>query len=159
MKKCSRINDIMFLIIGTGTEYGTLEKYVRAHPGNVKLMKYIPKEEYDTLVGACDVGMIFLDFRFTIPNFPSRLLSYMQAKIPVLAATDVNTDLRQVIADGGFGWWCESSDAEEFKAVIETILRSALIPVGLKSYEYLKNNYSTYDSAQIIEKHSTINEI
>ena len=28
--------------------------------------------------------MIFLDSRFTIPNFPSRLLSYLQAGLPVI---------------------------------------------------------------------------
>ena len=51
-------------------------------------MKYLPKAEYDRVTGACDVGMIFLDHRFSIPNFPSRLLGYMQAKLPVLAVTD-----------------------------------------------------------------------
>ena len=160
IKACKDIEDAFFLIIGNGTEYGLLEQYVKeTKQANLKLMTALPKEEFDNMVGACDVGLIFLDHRFTIPNFPSRLLNYMAAKLPVLACTDPNTDIGRVIVEGGFGWWCESSDAEEFKAVIETILRSALIPVGLKSYEYLKNNYSTYDSAQIIEKHSTINEI
>ena len=60
-------------------------------------MKYLPKDEYDAMIGACDVGLIFLDYRFTIPNFPSRLLAYMQAKIPVLASTDPNTDVGSVI--------------------------------------------------------------
>ena len=41
--------------------------------------------------------MIFLDHRFSIPNFPSRLLSYMQARVPVLAVTDPNTDIGDVI--------------------------------------------------------------
>lgn len=151
LKKCSRIDDIMFLIIGTGTEYGTLEKYVRAHPGNVKLMKYIPKEEYDTLVGACDVGMIFLDFRFTIPNFPSRLLSYMQAKIPVLAATDVNTDLRQVIADGGFGWWCESRSASDFYKTVKKVLAEGTEGMAEKEWAYLCDHYSSAISYGIIK--------
>ena len=141
----------MFLIIGTGTEYGTLEKYVRAHPGNVKLMKYIPKEEYDTLVGACDVGMIFLDFRFTIPNFPSRLLSYMQAKIPVLAATDVNTDLRQVIADGGFGWWCESRSASDFYKTVKKVLAEGTEGMAEKEWAYLCDHYSSAISYGIIK--------
>ena len=35
------------------------------------------KEEYMKVMAACDVGLIFLDHRFTIPNFPSRLLSYI----------------------------------------------------------------------------------
>jgi len=37
--------------------------------------------------------MIFLDYRFQIPNFPSRLLSYMAAGMPVIVATDPNTDM------------------------------------------------------------------
>ena len=89
--------DVFFLIVGDGTEFAKIEAYVNEDkPSNVKLMKRLPKEDYDKMVGACDVGMIFLDHRFTIPNFPSRLLSYMQAKIPVLACTDVNTDIGKI---------------------------------------------------------------
>ena len=44
------------------------------------------KEDYELMISACDVGLIFLDHRFTIPNFPSRLLAYMQAGLPVLQA-------------------------------------------------------------------------
>ena len=50
---------------------------------NAKLYPYLPKEEYDELVPACDVGLILLDPRFTIPNFPSRLLTYMEFSMPV----------------------------------------------------------------------------
>lgn len=111
-----RYTESLFLVVGNGTEYGLLEDYAtKAKQANFKLMKNLPKDDYDTLVGACDVGMIFLDHRcFTIPNFPSRLLSYMQAKLPVLAVTDSNTDIGKVIVDGGFGWWCESNDEESF---------------------------------------------
>ena len=106
------------MIVGDGTEYGVLERYVEwDKPVNVKLMKSLPKEDYDTMVGACDVGLIFLDHRFTIPNFPSHLLPYMQAKLPVLAVTDPNTDIGKVITVGGFGWWVESNDAELFSVM------------------------------------------
>lgn len=93
--------DVFFLIIGSGTEYKKLEDDIEHNrPSNVKLLSYLPKEDFDNLVGACDVGMIFLDHRFTIPNFPSRLLAYMQARIPVLAVTDVHTDVGKVITEG-----------------------------------------------------------
>lgn len=113
---------VYFLIVGDGTEYGKIEAYVKTNkPSNVKLMKRLPKEDYDKMVVACDVGMIFLDHRFTIPNFPSRLLSYMQAKIPVLAVTDPNTDIGKVIVEGGFGWWCESKNSQDFADLVENI--------------------------------------
>ncbi len=116
---CLRANEnnseAYFLIVGDGTEYGKLEAYVNeSKPQNVRLMKKLPKEDYDKMVASCDVGMIFLDHRFTIPNFPSRLLSYMQAGIPTLACTDPNSDVGKVIEGDGFGWWCESNDVDAF---------------------------------------------
>ena len=86
LRQCEALEDVFFLIVGNGTEYRVLEEYAQTTgQKNLKLMQRLPKEDYDNLVGACDVGLIFLDYRFTIPNFPSRLLSYMQAKLPVLA--------------------------------------------------------------------------
>ena len=129
--------------MGDGTEYPVLERYsLTGDQDNFKLMQRLPKEDYDTLVGACDVGMLFLDHRFTIPNFPSRLLSYMQAKLPVLACTDPNTDVGKVIVDGGFGWWCESNRIEAFQETITSVLQSDLKQMGETSMWYLCQNYS-----------------
>lgn len=147
--------DIFFLIVGDGTEYGKIEDYIsNDKPSNVKLMKRLPKEDYDKMVGACDVGMIFLDYRFTIPNFPSRLLSYMQAKIPVLAVTDSNTDIGKIIVEGGFGWWCESNDIKDFIRIMEIISceRYNQSLIKYKEYSYLKEKYSTDISYKIICK-------
>ena len=145
--------DVYFLIVGDGTEYEKIETYVKsAKQKNLKLMKRLPKEDYDVMVGACDVGMIFLDYRFTIPNFPSRLLSYMQAKIPVLAVTDSNTDIGKVIVDGGFGWWCESDEVESFSKLIQIISKSSHKKLGIQGYKYLVNNYSAEISYKTIIK-------
>lgn len=142
-----------FLIVGDGTEYGKIEQFVKTEkPVNVKLMKRLPKEDYDKMVGACDVGMIFLDHRFTIPNFPSRLLSYMQAKIPVLAVTDSNTDVGKVIVNGGFGWWCESNDISNFEQIVKKITLLDEMLIKEKEYIYLQQNYSAEMSYEIIRK-------
>ena len=131
-----------FLIVGDGTEYGKLEAYVEnERPAHVKLMQRLPKEDYDAMVGSCDVGMIFLDHRFTIPNFPSRLLSYMQAKLPVLAVTDPNTDIGKVIVGGGFGWWCESNDISSFLSKTNKMLSLDFKEFGRKGFTVLKAKY------------------
>ena len=136
-----------FLIVGDGTEYGKLERFItEEQPANVRLMKRIPKEDYDKLVAGCDVGMIFLDHRFTIPNFPSRLLGYLQAGLPVLAATDPNTDIGKVITEGGFGWWCESNSTLDFGKTIEAAISSDLVQLGEAGYTYLADNYQAKDT-------------
>lgn len=141
--RAEKENDkVFFLIVGDGTEYGLLENFVNAEkPQNMRLMQRLPKEDYDDLVAACDVGMIFLDHRFTIPNFPSRLLSYMQAGLPVLACTDPNTDIGTVITKGGFGWWCESNDVGALKKIILQYLNGTRV-IDVNSFEkfYFKYN-------------------
>ena len=147
-------DDVYFLIVGDGTEFGKLESYMKAEkPMNVKLMKRLPKDDYDTMVAACDVGMIFLDHRFTIPNFPSRLLSYMQAKIPVLACTDPNTDIGKVITEGGFGWWCESNSIQEFTKIVDCICSADLKTLGDNAYRVLNEKFSVSESYNTIVNH------
>ncbi len=151
LKKCRDIEDAVFLIVGDGTEYHVLEEYAQAsRQENFKLMRSLPKEDYDTMVAACDVGLIFLDHRFTIPNFPSRLLAYMQARIPVLACTDPNTDIGKVIVNGEFGWWCESRSIEAFKTTIAEVLKADLDSMGETGYQYLGNHYCTESGGKII---------
>ena len=144
--------DNYFLIVGDGTEYGKIEEFVKSsNQNNIRLMKRLPQEDYDTMVGACDVGMIFLDHRFTIPNFPSRVLSYMQAKIPVLACTDPNTDIGKIIEEAGFGSWCESNDVNGFVECVNKIMQ--IQSVAEKEWNYLNKYYSTRNGYDIIMKH------
>ena len=71
--------DCHFVVVGSGTYYQRLDDwYKNRKPKAVSVMKGLPKADYDQLVRACHVGLIFLDYRFTIPNFPSRLLSYLE---------------------------------------------------------------------------------
>lgn len=144
-------DDIYFLMVGDGTEYTKLEAFVKEEgQANVKLIPSLPKGDCDRIIAACDVGMIFLDHRFTIPNFPSRLLSYMQASMPVLAVTDSNTDIGKVIVDGGFGWWCESKQVSDFSRTIDVILKTSFESMKEKSRQVLLEQYTTSNAYQII---------
>lgn len=153
--KSQKNNDnVFFLIVGSGTEYEKLVDFMENEKQkNVKIMSSLPKNEYDKMVACCDVGMIFLDYRFTIPNFPSRLLAYMQVKIPVLAVTDSNTDIGKVVVEGGFGWKCESDNVQEFSNLINVIENENLSTMGENGYRYLQRNYSVEKAYSIIIKH------
>ncbi len=143
--------DVFFVIVGSGTEYQKLNDYCSSgEQKNIKLMPSVSRDDFDKLVAACDVGMIFLDKRFTIPNFPSRLLSYMQAGIPTFAVTDVNTDIGEVIRAGDFGWWSESGDLEAFVSVMSEISASSLEDKGANARKYLLENYTVESNYKII---------
>lgn len=146
--------DSFFVIVGNGTEFNKLDNWYRANNcDNIKIMQRLPKEDYDMLVRYCDVGLIFLDHRFTIPNYPSRLLSYLEYKMPVLCATDLNTDIGRIAEENGYGYWCESVKPEDFTAIVDKMLASDRKAMGEKGYEFLKNNYLVEHTYNAIVKH------
>lgn len=150
--------DCHFVVIGTGTELSRLKDWYaglrnRDVTHNVTVMEGLSKAEYDELVRACDVGLIFLDHRFTIPNFPSRLLSYLENRMPVLCATDPNTDMGRIAEKNGFGYWCESNSVEAFTAILDKILAADIKLMGEKGYEFLKANYTVRNTYNAIVHH------
>ena len=171
--------DCYFVVVGTGTEYEKLETWCNRNLNvnlnlnddlnddhhsaqrdacqskgfNVRVMNGLPKEDYDELVRTCDVGLIFLDHRFTIPNYPSRLLSYLENKIPVLCATDPNTDIGRIAEENGYGYWCESNSVEAFTAILNKMIQSDRKSMGMCGYEFLKKNYLVEHTYNAIMKH------
>lgn len=147
--------NVYFVIAGAGSEFNKIQDYLSENNiTNAQLFKRLPKEDYEVLATSCDVGLIFLDYRFKIPNFPSRLLSYMNAAKPVLAATDVNTDLGKIIEKGNFGYWCESTDVNEFiKKLNKLCNRNLREKLGANARNYLEQNYTSKHSYEIIMKH------
>lgn len=156
-------DDCHFVVVGSGTEFPRLKEWygsLREKSQNnlnqnlsITLMEGLPKEEYDQLVRSCDVGLIFLDHRFTIPNYPSRLLSYLENKMPVLCATDPNTDMGRIAEENGYGFWCESVRPEDFTALVDRMLAADRKEMGEKGYEFLKKNYTVENTYNAVMRH------
>lgn len=146
--------DCHFVVVGSGTYYQRLADWYKAYaPKAVTVMKGLPKEDYDQLVRACQVGLIFLDYRFTIPNFPSRLLSYLEYKMPVIACTDPNCDTGTIAEENGFGMYAPSNEVTAFTAAVERMLGSDIKVMGERGYEFLKANYLVENTYGAIMKH------
>lgn len=80
---------IKFLFIGKGTERNLLENKVKNEKiSNVKFLDYIPREDYELVTASCDLGLVSLDERFTVPNFPSKTTDYFKLELPILASLD-----------------------------------------------------------------------
>lgn len=149
-------NNSHIIIVGSGTEYARIARWFDdKSPQNATLLSALPKEEYDRLIRACHVGLIFLDPRFTIPNFPSRLLSYLENSMPVLLATDPNTDMGRIAEREGFGLWAQSGDLESFMRNMDKLVqdnKTELKNMGERGKKYLLANYTVDKAADIIEK-------
>lgn len=146
--------DCHFVVVGSGTYYQRLADWYQARkPKAVTVMKGLPKEDYDRLVRACQVGLIFLDYRFTIPNFPSRLLSYLEYKMPVIACTDPNCDTGSIAEENGFGFYAPSNDVAAFTQAVDKMLASDMHAMGEKGHRFLKANYLVEHTYNQIMKH------
>lgn len=146
--------DCHFVVVGDGAKYGDLENWMKENnPKNVSLYKRHPIDEYDKLVCSCDVGLICLDYRFTIPNFPSRLLSYLKFKMPVLVATDTVCDMGKIASENNFGCWCLSNDVAAFTNAVNSMMQSDLKQMGQNAYQYLLDNYLVENTYMTIIKH------
>lgn len=143
--------DGYIVIVGGGTEYAKIEEWFTAHkPKNAKLMSALPKNDYDKLIRAAHVGLIFLDSRFTIPNFPSRLLSYLENTMPVLLSTDPHTDMGRIAEENGFGFWSPSGDIGTFLINMDKFTPNLIKEMGEKGSKFLLANYTVDKVVDII---------
>ncbi|QIL39203.1 glycosyltransferase family 4 protein [Pedobacter sp. HDW13] len=140
-----------FLIVGSGTEFSRMQDWFLKHnPSNATLLSGLPKADYDKVLAGCDIGLIFLHQDFTIPNFPSRLLSYLEMGIPVLAATDVNTDIGHVIEKADCGYWVKAGNIKEMLGAINTMVDGDLKVQSEHARQLLLDEYTVDRSYHLI---------
>ena len=156
--KCLRAvkdrTDCHFVVVGDGTEYPKLETFVNeCDTKAVSVFRRLSKEDYDALAAVCDVGLIFLDYRFTIPNYPSRLLPYLMSHKPIIAVTDPNCDTGTLAEKNGYGFYCPSNSVERFVEIVDKMLASDIRQMGENGYKVFLCNYTTEHTYDAIVKH------
>lgn len=146
--------DCHFVVVGDGTEYPKLDAWVKAvNPQAVSMFRKLPKADYDALANACDVGLIFLDYRFIIPNYPSRLLPYLMERKPIIAATDPNCDTGTLAEENGYGFYCPSNSVKAFVETVDRMLASDIKQLGENGYQFYLNNYTVEHTYRAIMQH------
>lgn len=137
--------DVFFVIVGSGTEFGKIQNWIeQQNPENVLLLSALPKIDYDRLVSVCNIGLIFLHKDFKIPNYPSRLLSYLEFKMPVLAATDNNTDVGSDLVKNNCGLSAYSGNLEQITNAIDCFKLMSEYQFELmriNSFKFLEHNF------------------
>lgn len=118
-------------------------------------MNELNQADYDFLLQFCHVGLVFLNPNFTIPNYPSRILAYMKYKLPILFATDLNTDVGREAYEYKYGLWCESGNLEKFKSYVEllTFNDELRVKMGINGFDRLKNDFNVNYSYNMIMNH------
>ncbi len=152
--KCKNFPNIFFLFIGRGTEAHVISETISNEEiKNAKLIGNLPRNEYEEILNSCDVGLITLDPNFTIPNYPSRILSYMEYSKPVLAATDTSTDFDKLIRAANCGEWVCSNNTDDFiKKILSFSDKNDLKVLGANGRRYLEKHFDVKRSVKILEE-------
>lgn len=134
--------DIKFLLIGKGNEKNKLQSIKEEEKlENVIFLDFIPRNEYELLIGACDIGSVSLHSCFTIPNIPSKTVDYCKLSLPILAAVDKNTDYPNILEkEANCGLASTYGELEKYKENLEKLynnfeLRKELGKNGRHYYE------------------------
>lgn len=146
--------NVEFLLVGKGTEKEKLYRYIKEkNIENVKLINFLNSEEFSKVLKISDIGLVLLDYRFTIPNIPSKTLTYFKNRIPIMAATDNNTDFKQMLEDSGAGLWCESNNVYSFKEKLDFLIANKKVrkEMGENGRLFLEKNLTTEVSVKILE--------
>lgn len=153
LEECIRSNETrdntFFLIVGSGTKFIRLKKFLDDEkPRNALIYESLPKDDYEALCKSCDIGLIYLSKRCTIPHFPSRLLSYMQNGMPVLVAAGEFTDVGDIVQNNGFGYSCDWGDIKSFDRMVDMITSNSKLikEMGSNAKKYLEAHYTVKGS-------------
>ena len=112
------------------------------------------RDEYESILPLISIGLVILNPNFTIPNYPSRILSYMEHSIPIFAATDKITDIKNLIIDNNLGVWSFSGNRDEvYNSLMNMIYSNNLEQMGKNGYNYAIHNFEVEKSIKYIEQH------
>jgi len=156
-KEFKERNNIVFLIVGKGAQKQRIVDIVRNEKlSNVIIKDFVPRDKYNNSMKQCDIGLINLDRKFTIPNIPSKTTDYFKAGIPILASTDKNTDYKDLLVKKAkAGLWSETGDLKSYKNNFEKLLNNKELreELGRNGRKFLEENLSVEKAYQIIIKH------
>ena len=155
-KKCIGFNDVLFLIIGKGTEVNKLKVSAQnLSIFNLKFIDSLPRVKYFNLLSICNIGLISLHQDFSVPNTPMKLNDYLNAGLPVLASIDRNNDLGELLVENKMGAYAYADSPHElFEEFLKLYKNHELcVDLGKNGYEFCLKNLSVEKACSDMRQH------
>ncbi len=150
---CIDREDFMFLIFGNGSERANLDKLVQSKSlKNLRVNDSLQQTKYMKWVQMADVGLISLSEKFTIPNIPSKALSYYNTKTPILASIDHNTDFGRILESQNTGFYAQAGNTKDLKAKLIALYENKGLrkEMGENGFAYMQDELSSNKAYQTV---------
>jgi len=145
-QKVIHMENVVFCLVGDGAEKNRILKMKAANGiNNVIILNRIPHVKYQSMIQDADLGLVNLSDKFTIPNIPVRTFSYWDASLPVLAATDINTDLNEnFLKKYNAGLWAETGVIDDYYSQFLKLYKNEKLrkKMGLNGRKAIEEEFS-----------------
>lgn len=139
--------NIVFVIIGKGIKKEYLQQMAKEQRlDNILFLNYMPREDYLRFVKSADLGLISINENNAAPTCPSKAVSYMSLKIPMLAMINSNNDYGQILEEKAqAGYWAVGSDKERVYTLFDKLYADAKLrkQMGENGYRFYCENLTT----------------
>src|SRR5438270_1613170 len=112
------------LVVGEGLAFRELESSA-TQLRNLSAWHSVAQERFLAIAAQCDIGLILLNRNLKTHNVPGKLLTYLQARIPVLASLNRGNDLAELIETHHAGVACWADEPDRFLEHAEKLLDPA----------------------------------
>lgn len=120
-------DSIHFVFVGSGAKSAWLEKEVTERSlANISVLGQLARDEQNTFLNACDVGLVSLISGMIGTAMPSRTYNILAAGKPIIALTEPASELAQVIDEESVGWHTSPGDPESLIGIIRTAMNSSV---------------------------------
>lgn len=153
--------NLKFIFLGDGTEKEKIKKLKnKLKLENLKILDFVPREEYEKITKICDIGLISLNKQYTVPNFPAKVTGYIKQGVPIFASLDECSKkyLGRFIEDNRLGLVASAGNIDEMtKKFLELAdnLENCTLENALEVY---RKNFDVDKAYKIIEKEIIMEE-
>ncbi len=145
-EKISDIKNVVFLLVGDGTEKEKVDKLIKERGlKNIIIKSSVSMDEYPYLVKEANVGLVCLSARNKTPFVPGKFLGYLAAGKPILAFLNKESDGFALVEKAHCGYAIVAGDLERAENLIRKTLqgnKAVLKELGENGMRYAEDNLS-----------------
>ena len=131
-------DNFYFIFIGSGTEESSLHKKLKFIPEKATFLNSnIDKNLIDQYMLNSNFGLILLNPNFKVPNFPSKLLTYINVNLPIIALTETGNYVELIIKNYDIGY---HQTMNKIKGSFDNIITQRVFPA--ENFNKLKDLFS-----------------
>lgn len=147
--------DVHFVLVGEGVKKNSLQEYSNQKNLNqVLFLPYQPREIFNELMAAADVGLVTLNFDSARSSLPSKTFNIMASGRPIIAITPNDSELAEIVRTGDCGIQIPPEKPEILAKVIQNLKdeKYQLERMGNNGRSLLETTYNRHCCVDAYEK-------